>query len=166
VSENNKRSSVARTSVFGNKLLASRTLRSFAGGISQSHFQALWPDSNSSLGLTAFESQLAVLLFRMHLVPTVFIAKQLIRAGWVTVNGKTCRRHRYKVRPGSFVILDPKIIPLVRGLQSVWFSKQRLRQPIPRYVVVHFGLLGGVLTEEPSITNVHYTFKPNLEAFC
>ncbi len=101
---------------------------------------ARFPGNTGSRLLQLLETRLDNVVYRMGLVPSRSIARQVVSHGHVTVNGKKVNIPSYRVRPDQVVALDTKAaqIPVVKqGLEAKvqsapWVKRDKIAGQVVR----------------------------------
>ncbi|KAJ1978071.1 hypothetical protein H4R34_003342 [Dimargaris verticillata] len=111
--------------------------------------------SAASLMYAPMERRVDFILFRSHFSSSVYMARQTVRHGKVTVNGKKVDIPSYRVQDGDVVQVDPKAVCTLEkseGGQGLAFKPRPFMQPwmfIPDYLEVNYNTCSTVFLREP-----------------
>ena len=84
------------------------------------------------------ESRLDVLMFRLHLVPSIRMARQIILHGNVTVNFKIIKKSGYNLKENDFLSFKPEYIKKTKKMVYLNLKKEKRKTTFklitPNYV--------------------------------
>ncbi|KAJ1960954.1 hypothetical protein IWQ62_004037 [Dispira parvispora] len=121
--------------------------------------------SAASLMYAPMERRVDFILFRSHFVSSIYMARQVIRTGNVTVNGEKVKIPSFSVADGDVVQIDPSAVCTLEGKASdaMTFKARPFMQPwmfIPDYLEVNYNTCSTVFLREP-ITRPNRTEIPS-----
>ena len=146
--------------LYGMRLRAKQTLKAFYGGIGEKQFKKLYNQSNfKSLQskrhlVQLLESRFDATIYRLGFAKSIFEAKQLIRHGAFSRNGRV---HRTK----STMLVAQDLIEVNRAYRSKVASTVKELQekgfPYPAsHMVVDYETLSAIYTGDVPLTEVQY----------
>ena len=154
-----------KPSGYGKQLHAKQRLKGYYD-IQEKQFRKIFTEASRLKGDTGenlvglLERRLDAVIYRMHLAPTIFSAKQLVSHKHVKVNGQVVNISSYVVKEGDEIELRDKSkqIPIV--LESL----QKLERGIPDYLQLDAATAKGKFVRIPNLADIPYPvqMEPNL----
>ena len=151
---------------YGVQLLAKQKLKGYYGNLNERQFRRIFQKASQMRGDTSqniiglLESRLDAVVYRMKFAMTVFAARQLIRHGHVTVNGKIVNIASYQVNEGDVIEVREKSKENTVILEAT----QSAERDLPTYVDVDLKALKGTYVHVPKLEDVPYpvSMEPNI----
>ncbi len=116
---------VRRLSDYGAQLREKQKAKRIYGLLERQFAKYFVQDSKNFLSL--LETRLDNTVYRLGLVPTRAMARQLVGHYHILVNSRALNIPSYQVRPGDVISLGPKIklpAPEVEAIPPAWLSRQ------------------------------------------
>lgn len=153
-----------KKSLYSIQLRAKQLLKAYYGSLKEKIFKRLFFQSLSHPNPTQFlillEKRLDVVLVRMNLVHTIFLARQLISHGHVYVNDIRITSSSFKLLPGHSLSLSPKGINIIKSL--FLNSKIIIRNKVPNYLEVNYNIASGIFIRDPHVKEIPYSIPVNM----
>lgn len=110
--------------------------------------------------LKKIESRLDVIVYRMNIVQSPKLIQNLIKLGYVKVNGKVKKRVNFSVKKNSYI--DVKLPPLIYRLAKKQFKeanrKRLIFKPYTKYSEVSYKIFRSIIFGNPTEKTVFYPF--------
>ncbi|KAJ1949338.1 hypothetical protein FBU59_001185 [Linderina macrospora] len=121
----------------------------------------------AALLYAGMERRLDFIVFRSHFASSIYMARQLVIHGKVTVNGKKLAYPSHTVKDGDVVSVDPESVVTLKkpdnGSQELEFVPVPYMQPwmfVPEYLEVNYNTCSTVFLHEP-VTKPNATELPS-----
>ena len=147
-----------KLSDFGIQLRAKQKLKGYYGDLTEKQFRRIFSDAQNVAGDTGenlivlLERRLDAVVFRAKFAPTVFVARQLVNHGHVTVNGKRVNIPSFRVSQGDTVEVSGE----AKKLDVVINATRSTERDVPEYIVADSLKLTATLARLPSLADVPF----------
>lgn len=150
-----------KPSDYGVHLQAKQLVKAHYGRVSEKQFRNTFAIADRMKGNTAenfaglLERRIDMVVYRLNLAPSIFMARQLVSHGHVTVNGKKVNIASLRVKEGDVISLKDTAKQMVICLESV----KKMERTVPNYLTVNGDDMSGVFARVPMISDIPYPFE-------
>nr|BBD14140.1 RNA polymerase subunit alpha [Ophirina amphinema] len=160
-----------KSSLYGQLLQAKQLIKRFYGEISESQFRSLClagarhmqqtGDLDNGLRHVAclLECRLDMSLFRSNLVPSIFLARQMVNHGHTLVNGVCVRQPGLLLKGGDVVEIAFNKKLWARENLLRFISTGRVVFDLPTYMQVDYDRMASVMLRKPFSDEIKYPLK-------
>ena len=150
-----------KLSDYGQQLRAKQKLKGYYGSITERQFNRLYQEAVRLKGSTSehliglLERRLDAVVYRAKFVPTVFAARQFVRHGHISVNGRKVTIPSFRCRVGDVVeVKEPS-----RQLALVLEGIKSPERDVPDYIEADHNRMSAKLARVPALADVPYQVK-------
>jgi small subunit ribosomal protein S4 len=157
-----------KKSDFGLQLEEKQKLRAVYGMIRQKQLIRLYkaaaarPGNTAMQMIQALECRLDVVVYRLRLASTIFMAQQLVAHGHIRVNGKKVDRRSFNVKPGMEISLSKKALEMI----TVKASLEDSSREVPEYLTLDSKKGSGKLEILPESDQIPLPLQINVPLVC
>jgi len=157
-----------KKSDYGMQLEEKQKLRAVYGMLRQKQLVRAYKQASARPGNTAhllmqdLECRLDVMVYRLRLASTIFLAQQLVAHGHVLVNGKKVDRRSFSVKPGMEISLSKKAQEMVVVKASLEDSSRE----VPEYLTLDAKKASGKLEILPEHDQIPLPIQINVPLVC
>jgi len=157
-----------KESDYGLQLKEKQKLRAVYGMIRQKQLVRMYKSAAARPGNTAqqliqtLECRLDVVVYRLRLASTIFMAQQLVAHGHVKVNGKKVDRRSFNVQPGMEISLSKK----AQNTVTIKASLEDSSREVPEYLTLDSKNASGKLEILPETDQIPLPLQINVPLVC
>lgn len=157
-----------KKSDFGLQLEEKQKLRAVYGMIRQKQLVRLYkaaaarPGNTAMQMIQALECRLDVVVYRLRLASTIFMAQQLVAHGHIRVNGKKVDRRSFNVKPGMELSLSKNALEMI----TVKASLEDSSREVPEYLTLDSKKGSGKLEILPESDQIPLPLQINVPLVC
>lgn len=150
-----------KTSDYGSHLQAKQIIKAHYGRVTEKQFRNTFALASKMKGNTAenfaglLEKRLDMVVYRLNLASSIFMARQLVSHGHIRLNGKKVNIASMKVKEGDVVALKDSSKEIVVCQEAA----TKLVRSIPGYLSLDAAKMSGVFARTPMISDIPYPFE-------
>ncbi|PIZ31353.1 MAG: 30S ribosomal protein S4 [Alphaproteobacteria bacterium CG_4_10_14_0_8_um_filter_53_9] len=148
---------------FGIQLREKQKLKGYYANMGERQFRGVFAEAIRRKGDTSenliglLESRLDAVVYRLNLVPTMHMARQVISHKHILVNGKVLNIASYRCMPGDTIELREK----ARSIPAIMGSVASIERQVPEYLTFDPSAFKGTFVRLPVLDDVPYPVQMN-----
>jgi len=150
-----------KTSDYGTHLQAKQLVKAHYGRVTEKQFRNTFALATKMKGNTAenfaglLEKRIDMVVYRLNLASSIFMARQLVSHGHIRLNGKKVNIASQRVKEGDIVALKDSSKQIVVCAEAA----TKLVRSIPSYLSLDAEEMTGTFARTPMISDIPYPFE-------
>ena len=150
-----------KTSDYGIHLQAKQLVKAHYGRVTEKQFRNTFELASKMKGNTAenfaglLEKRLDMVVYRLNLASSIFMARQLVSHGHVRLNGKKVNIASLRVKEGDMISLKDSSKEILVCAEAA----TKLVRSVPNYLSLDAENMSGVFARTPMVSDIPYPFE-------